>query len=127
MTTLRKGLYGEASLSYTDLEDHCKRLTTCPDALDKPFVLQYVCDAANEMFRMVFSTRRLIELAKRVQVLVVDATYKLIVEGFPLIICGTIDMMRQFHPICAMIASSEDNRDFTYVFEAMKVCFDWIK
>ncbi len=50
-----------------------------------------------KLFRINISTKRLLGTIKS-KLLCTDATFKLNYEGYPLIIAGTVDMQRQFHP-----------------------------
>ena len=45
-----------------------------------------------------------------------DATYKLIWQSFPVLISGTIDLQRHFHPVSESIYSNEAVDDFTFIF-----------
>jgi hypothetical protein len=41
-----------------------------------------------------------------------DATYKLVVEGFPILTIGTTDKSRQFHPFGYAMVYRERQEDF---------------
>ena len=49
-----------------------------------------------------------------------DATYKLVVEGFPLLTIGTTDKSRQFHPFGYAMVFRERQEDFKFLFSAVK-------
>jgi hypothetical protein len=67
------------------------------------------------------TTNQLIQLtAKRGDLLAIDATYKVIFQGYPLIIGGTIDFQRHFHPIVAAVCSRETSEDYEFVCKAIK-------
>jgi hypothetical protein len=68
------------------------------------------CNIALELmkFRVFISSKRLLQMASKANVIQTDATYKLIWNGFPVIIIGTSDMNNVFHPfgiaICLRLA-----------------------
>ena len=49
-----------------------------------------------------------------------DATYKLVVEGFPILTIGTTDKSRQFHPFGYAMVYRERQEDFEFLFRAVK-------
>ena len=53
-----------------------------------------------------------------------DATYKLIVEGFPVLTIGTTDKTRQFHPFGYAMVFRERSEDFHFLFNAVKNAAD---
>ncbi|GBP97568.1 hypothetical protein EVAR_103638_1 [Eumeta japonica] len=66
------------------------------------------------------STKYLIEISKDAGVVHTDATYKLIWQGFPVLVCGTTDRNRKFHPLCVTIPSNEQKEDFKLMFQGLK-------
>ena len=49
------------------------------------------------------------------KILATDGTYKLNYEGFPILMVGTVDLDRQYHPYGIMITKTEDNEDYNYM------------
>ena len=49
-----------------------------------------------------------------------DATYKIIVEGYPILTIGTTDQCRSFHPFGFAIVFREREEDFEFMFNAVK-------
>jgi len=49
-----------------------------------------------------------------------DATYKILVEGWPILTVGTTDKCKCFHPFGYAITSSETWEDFHFYFNAIK-------
>jgi hypothetical protein len=72
-------------------------------------------------FRLFFTTKRLIRIASIAILAHTDATYKLIWQGFPVLIVGTSDAYKRFHPIGLAVCTNERAADFQFLFEA--VCF----
>ena len=50
----------------------------------------------------------------------IDCTYKLIKNGFPVLIFGITDRAGQFHPIAYHITSHEEEADFICFYEGLK-------
>jgi hypothetical protein len=71
--------------------------------------------------RLFLSTKRLLKLAKRAKVFQADATYKLIWQGFPVLIVGTSDMDNKFHPLGMAVCSNEEATDFSFIFESLQI------
>lgn len=53
----------------------------------------------------------------------IDATYKLTWQGFPLIVAGTVDKCKQFHPIAVCLSKKEDAHDYAFVFNAIRQAY----
>lgn len=90
---------------------------------DKPFVIDIKASSYEEKekhFQYVFSTKKLLRNASKYKTICVDATYKVVYNGFPLLIMGSIDANRRFHLIAASLCVSETTTDFKFFFEAVK-------
>ena len=55
-----------------------------------------------------------------------DGTYKLNYEGFPILMVGTVDMDREYHPYGIMITKTEDHGDYTFMCSRLKVLAEQI-
>lgn len=49
-----------------------------------------------------------------------DATYKLMWQGFPFLVMGTVDRAKKFHPLCFACTSNERQEDFEFLFRSIK-------
>ncbi len=49
-----------------------------------------------------------------------DATYKISLNGFPLLVLGTSDADRHFHPFGVALCSTEKQQDFAFAFNTIK-------
>ncbi len=49
-----------------------------------------------------------------------DATYKILIEGFPILTVGTTDSNRAFHPFGFGIVTHETKDEFKFVFDCLK-------
>ena len=119
-------------MDFEKLLIHCVAKSHMPTDLDEPFIIKYQvrCDETDvvdgpeigvEQFRIAISTRRLLgltgEQGKQEHFTIqVDSTYKLIWNGFPVLVFGFNDLDNVFHPICISITSNETNRDYEFLF-----------
>jgi len=90
---------------------------------DSPIIIKY--EATTDQYptnslRAVFSSRRLLSGAENVQSINADATYKLNIFGLPVIIIGSTDRRRHFHPLCIAVSTTEKSEDFAFVFHSLK-------
>ena len=135
----RKGKYGQSTVSLGQLEQWCINCSVSPENGDEAFVSSYeimyndehdYAEAANNdesdydeyegKFRIFITTKRLLKLASRATNILADATYKLVWQGFPILIAGTSDLDRHFHPFSMAICSNEKTQDFKFIFESLK-------
>lgn len=49
-----------------------------------------------------------------------DATYKILWQGFPLIVVGFIDREKHFHVIAIVVTSNERTSEYEFVFRYLK-------
>ncbi len=49
-----------------------------------------------------------------------DSTYKLVWQGYPVMLVGTSDKMKIFHPFAIAICQSERASDFAFIFDALQ-------
>jgi len=55
-----------------------------------------------------------------------DATYKLVWQGYPVLLAGTTDRSRVFHPFALAITKSKSTEDFQFLFAAIhNAHLDW--
>ena len=52
--------------------------------------------------------------------LAADATHKCIWNGYPLLLVGSCDREKRFHPFGAAITTGETEEDYKFLFEALK-------
>jgi hypothetical protein len=117
LSTHKKNLYGESSMDVGKLEEWCKktkfRAKNLHDYItDQPFS-RFIIDATNcssVKFYVFLSTINLINQCKLSEQICTDATYKLIYEGFPVLICVTTDRKKRFYPF--EFCSDETNEAF---------------
>jgi hypothetical protein len=122
LSILRKSKYGPSKISVGELEKWLKEHSTIPDSNYEAYVKSYEISAEDTdiYFRFFITSTYFIELASRSHVVHADATYKLIWQGFPVIIVGTTDKDRHFHPFGLSVSTNEKKEDFKFVFNAVK-------
>lgn len=105
-----------------DLMQWCGEHSKLPTVPNEAFVLSHEsCSIEENMsFRFTMSTPALLaKLAKR-ETICIDATYKLNWMEFPLIIMGTVDRAKKFHPMIYACSSHERTEDYAFVFQSVK-------
>lgn len=104
-----------------ELIEWCDNNMDEPSDIDKPFVIGL--DHSNEdealRFRLVVTTKRLLEHSKSITHLCVDATYKLTWHDYPFMVLGTVDRNKKFHPLCFALCTQETAQDYKFVFETL--------
>lgn len=121
LRTLRTNTYGPSTISGNELVDWCKKKSVVPDDEDKLFVLDYniICDTGNQDIKIVLSTRRLLKNINKSCMVQADSTYKLIWQGYPVIIMGSSDKNKTFHPFVLAVCNTENENDFSFIFSAV--------
>ena len=131
LAQFKRRTFGKANMNLSDLAKWLDEHSSIPerDMLDEPFVLSYSCFFEDEynldyeegdIFRFILSTRRLLDLLESGHFLQCDSTYKLIWNGYPVIIIGTSDAKRKFFPIAIAVCSNERHLDFKFIFESIQ-------
>lgn len=120
----RRDRLGPATINLSDLEAWCADNTARPTEADDAYVFAHEFaenDGAGEVsFKLSISTPRLLQNAASARHLAIDATYKLNWQGFPVLIVGTTDSDRHFHPLSISICSNERMESFQFILESLK-------
>jgi len=109
-----------AILSLGQLAAACDDVSGLPNEEDKAFVVGRDIDFESKTFRFLLSTPRLLQNSTKSNSLQADATYKLLWYDFPVIVIGTSDKDRHFHPYGISVCSGETSEDFESVFKLLK-------
>ncbi|CAF1449502.1 unnamed protein product [Adineta ricciae] len=131
----RKKKYGSHKISLGELEEWCKNNETVPVDENQSFVVFYkilynndeyeddedIEDDTCDKFRFFISSLRLLNIASTSQHIHADATYKLVWQGFPVLIVGTTDLNKVFHPFGMAVCSNEKTKDFQFIFNSLQV------
>jgi hypothetical protein len=118
---LRKKKFGSSTISLGELERILIEKTAIPTNDTDSFVVAYVIEY-NEptFFRLFVSSKTLLTLARNVKHIHADATYKLVWQGFPVLVVGTTDRNRQFHCFGIAVCANERTEDFEFLFSSLK-------
>lgn len=120
---LHKAKYGKSRIHCGTLEKWLEENTALPDDASKPFILNYEMnceDETNVDFRFIATTTTLLKLAVGQDTIHTDATYKITWQGFPLLLVGTTDLYRSFHPFGVAVCTTEQQKDFEFIFASVK-------
>ena len=139
LAVFKKSKFGHTNLSLGELCQWCEDYSAVPgpDSPDEPFVVSYEFymdieemdekERQNlnnyedgDIFRIFVSTRRLIDFSENVKVLFqADGTYKLVWQGFPVLVIGTSDADKVFHPLGISITTKERKFDYKFLFNGI--------
>lgn len=70
--------------------------------------------------QIMFTSKNLMKNCEKTGMFHIDGTYKLIKNGFPVIVLGVSDIQGVFHPIAFCISSNEDEGAFTEFNQRIK-------
>lgn len=118
--------YGQEKIDCGTLEKWLEESKQVPESDTQPFVMRYEMnyeDEKNIEFRFVVTTKLLLKNAIDSNRVHADATYKLIWQGFPVLMNGFTDMNRKFHPTCVAVCTSEQEKDFVFIFASVRQGF----
>lgn len=124
LATLRVDTLGKPSISVGELHAWCDQRKRVPNDVDEPYVLASYIEAESsnpdeQDLKLVISSRRLLSLMKRSPLTQTDATYKLMWQGYPVLMVGTTDADHVFHPFALAVTKGETEEDFAFIFGAL--------
>lgn len=114
---------GTPVLSLGELEKWCIENTPCPTDPNQPFVISHkICygevnGETEKRFWYLVSSKKLLEVASKSNVLCADSTYKLLRDGFPVPFFGTVDANKHFKPLFIGVASNETRSTYREMFD----------
>lgn len=117
----KKIKFGPSTLSLSELRDILDKFAAVPNSLEPPFIVADI-EYTKLKFRFFATSKALIKKAQGAKCLCDDETYKLIWQGFPVLVVGTTDMNRMFHLIGIAVCQYEQEEDFGFLFESVKNC-----
>ncbi|CAF1020052.1 unnamed protein product [Didymodactylos carnosus] len=90
--------------------------------LHDAFVPYYEAIDINHIF-ICITTRQLLSACKYSSTLAIDCTYKITWNELPLLVFGTSDLYRHFHPLGLCLISTDESADtFKTLFRVLKSC-----
>lgn len=111
------------TVSIADMETFVQQHNTVPDDDDDPFVVNFECSAPrsdDKLFRLFFSTKRLLKHALLSNIRHSDGTYQTMVEGYPMLTLGVSDADKHFHLSGLAITSSETTAAYKFLFDSLQ-------
>ena len=138
LPTFKKTQIGKTNMALGELAEWCDKNSNLPEAdlPDEAFVANHeifdIDDDTNQndipesyekgdVFRIFITTRRLIELSTKFSILQTDGTYKLLWQGFPVLLLGSSDANRVFHTVGVSVVSRERTNDYAFLFESIQI------
>lgn len=125
--------YGGARVTLDDMVEFYEANKNISDDEDEPFVLAYEDSSMQkddeagssencEWIRIFVTTKRLLKNSMHSKIVHADATYKITVEKFPVIVFGTTDQdtIQHFHLIGIVVSKFEKTADFEFGFNSIK-------
>lgn len=105
-----------------DLAEWCENNQELPNDVNQAFVIDYEVSPIDEelSFRFTVSTPLLLKKLSTLKTICIDATYKLNYHGFPLMVLGTVDRTKRFHPLAYACCSNERTYDYSFIFRSVK-------
>jgi hypothetical protein len=112
LASLRTSKFGPNSIGLEELEQFCIDHSSVPQNEDEAFMISHQMDYGDHpSFRFFISTKTLIRESQNACHVHADATYKLIWQGFPLLVFGTTDKVRFFHIFEVAVCGNEQTED----------------
>lgn len=121
MAKVQKLKFGTPTISLSELRSMLEMLDQIPDEDDEPYVHHEISND-DESFRFFMTTKALIKNVCHANWHNADATYKLLWQGFPVLIVGTTDYNKKFHLIGVAVSMNEKEEDFEFLFASAQKC-----
>jgi hypothetical protein len=93
-----------------------------PEDADDPYIVSYKIEYEEPtLFRFFMSSKTLLGLSINAKHIHADATYKLIWQGFPVLVVGTTNRKREFYTFGVAVCTNEQTEDFIFLFNALRI------
>lgn len=105
------------------LMEWCESHSATPEDIDEPFVIGFQSlesDIESANFRIVVSTRRLLQHCANSDNICIDATYQVNWNDFPFMVLGRVDKAKKLHPLCLALTVHETAEDYQFVFKCLR-------
>lgn len=132
IAAIKKDTLGSPFISFEQLQAWFADNSNVPDDDNSFFIAKYKCKVtkakanlqkftSDDMhFNCMITSKRLLENAKKGVVIHADATYRVNFFGYPLLVFGTTDKKKSFHPIGFGLSSTENSHDYSFFFGSIK-------
>ncbi|RNA32158.1 hypothetical protein BpHYR1_024800, partial [Brachionus plicatilis] len=125
--TFLKVLKSETVQNITSLDElfaWCRDNERTPDDPNVMFCPMHQIDRDRGIItalRIFLTTMKLLSLVEEdVEMLATDSTYKLVWNGYKVLLVGSCDREKKFHPFGIAVTMCEKNQDFEFLFYALK-------
>lgn len=112
------------TISIGAIKQFCEDNKKVPYDDHEPFILDYVVSEIDEdppRFIYMVTTKTLLTNATLLSDhIAIDATYKVVLQDFPLVLIGSNDKWNKYHPFGIALISSEKIQDYEFIFEKFK-------
>ncbi|CAF0764771.1 unnamed protein product [Brachionus calyciflorus] len=108
-------------LDLAGLKDWVESKSNIPESEDELFtVSKWLITPEKIDFKVFFTTKRLISYTRNAKFIAADATYKLTWLNYPVLLCGTTDFNKAFHPFGVMLSKHETHEEFSFMFQTIR-------
>lgn len=125
---LKDEKFGPATISLGQLSKWLQGKSLVPNDENEGFVINYEVgfddEEGDNYFRFFISSKKLLETASQSKILHADGTYKLVWQGFPVLVVGTTDLNRKFHYLGIAVTQGETKTDYKFLFSAINIGMD---
>ncbi|OAF65710.1 hypothetical protein A3Q56_06535 [Intoshia linei] len=124
LNQLKLDKYGPCNININNVITYCESRKSVSFNFDTVYIVNYVVN--EKQIRIFFTTKRLLITVSDEIYIQVNATYKLIWQGYSVLVAGTSDMNRRFHPVGLAVTTEEKTEDYEFLFKSIKLgCFNW--
>ena len=123
---LKNSIYGPYTISLNSINENITNNSVLPENWNKVYIAGSDChinppnDEISATIRLFFTTKRLLSLTSNTKHIATDATYKLVWQGYPVLMIGTTDRGCHYHPFGLAVCTKEEDSDFNFVFSTLK-------
>ncbi|XP_062533711.1 uncharacterized protein LOC134202719 [Armigeres subalbatus] len=115
----REKLFGTGTMSFGELETWLSSRCAVPDDAREAFIIGKDVDHDNRKFRIIISSKRMLSYLCRFTTIAADCTFKITMQGYPLLVICIIDQMRKAHPVAFACITNQEQIDYTFVFQTL--------
>ena len=120
LARLRREKFGQSTIHLGELEKLLIENSAVTEKVADAFVIGYDINYYTNAFKFFMFSIILLKTALKSKHLHVDATYKLLWQGFPVHVMGTTDRNRSFHCYGISVCNGETTAYFEFTFHTMK-------
>lgn len=124
MDTFKKKKHGDPNITLTELEKFAHDFKNVPENDDTTFVVNFErseAEADEKWFRIFYSTKRLLRITAQSKRVHADGTYKMTIQGFPVLVVGVSDLAKHFHLSGLAICYGETANDYKVLFQSLEI------